>query len=76
MMRTGDDPHCFLFWGRFSEFCKLLGLIILAIVTTPLVLITPFFYLAKYSYKNIPLVKDKFKEECAKKKAEKAKPAE
>lgn len=71
LTRTGDDPHCFFFWGRFSEFCKLLGLILLAIISTPLILVTPFFILAKFTYNNIPLQARKFKEECVKKKQEK-----
>lgn len=66
-------PNCFFFWGRFSEFCKLIGLIVLAIISTPLVLLTPFFLLAKYTYKQIPLQLKVFKEECQKKKAEKTK---
>ena len=63
--------NCFFFWGRFSEFCKLFGLIILAIVSTTLVLVTPFFLLAKHVYKAIPKQYKVFKEECEKKKAEK-----
>lgn len=65
-------PGCFLFWGRFSEFCKLFGLIVIAIISTPLILITPFFLLAKYAYKAIPKQREVFKEECKKKKEEKA----
>lgn len=67
-----DSPHCFLFWGRFSEFCKLLGLILLAIIATPFVLITPFFLLAKYAYRSISEQHKVFKEECRKKQEEKA----
>lgn len=63
-------PHCFLFWGRFSEFCKLVGLILLAVISTPLVIVTPFFLLAKYTYKSIPNQIKVFKEECKKKKEE------
>ena len=65
-------PGCFLLWGRFSEFCKLVGLIVLAIIATPLVLVTPFFLLAKYAYKSIPEQAKVFKEECRKKREEKA----
>lgn len=61
---------CFLFWGRFSAFCKLLGLIVLAIISTPLVLVTPFFLLAKYTYKSIPTQIKVFKAECQAKKEE------
>lgn len=64
-------PGCFLLWGRFTEFCKLLGLILVAIISTPLVILSPFFLLAKYTYKQIPVQTKVFKEECAKKKAEK-----
>lgn len=67
----GDHPNCFLFWGRFSEFCKLVGLIFLAIIATVLVLVTPFFILAKYAYKAIPKQVEVFKQECKKKKEEK-----
>lgn len=68
----GDSPNCFFFWGRFSEFCKLVGLIILAIITTPFVLITPFYILAHYVYSSIPVQYRVFKEECRKKREEKA----
>ena len=67
----GDIPNCFFFWGRFDEFCKLFGLIILAIIATPFVLFTPFFLLAKYAYKAIPVQHKVFKEECRKKREEK-----
>lgn len=62
--------NCFFFWGRFSAFCKLLGLIVLAIISTPLVLVTPFFLLAKYTYKSIPRQIKVFKAECQAKKEE------
>ena len=70
---TGDpgDPGCLLFWGRFDEFAKLVGYILLAVISTPLVLITPFFFLAKFAYKNIPTQVEVFKEECLKAKLEK-----
>lgn len=59
--------NCFFFWGKFSEFCKLFGLIFIAVIATPLVLVTPFFLLAKYAYKAIPEQYKVFKAECEKK---------
>lgn len=63
--------NCFFFWGRFSEFCKLVGLILLAIISTVLVIVTPFYLLARYSYRRIPHQVKVFKDECEKKKKEK-----
>lgn len=48
-------PGCMLLWGPFEELCKLIGLILIAVICTPFVFITPCYLVAIKAYKAIPL---------------------
>lgn len=67
--------NCFLFWGKFTELAKLLGEVLITIVSTVLVFLTPCYILACKCYKLIPIqckvVKQEFLDAKAKKIAKK-----